>query len=219
VADLEAKRRGLDLHVTTAIYVLGYPDPPCEPTKENLRTPEGQEWRQRVGLTETIRDAIKHCRYALQNSKDEKALARYALPLGLPKETLWEIGRKYLRSKPGYVAFKQHRMDEIWRLKEARTSFGRRRRFPVMSPRDRYRVQKEGFSHEISGTVADLMKMTMVSLAQETGCRMVLQMHDGWKSEVPMDWDDWETYKRIVEKEWIIDGRPITFPAEYEVWQ
>jgi len=108
-------------------------------------------------------------------------------------------------------------MDEIWRLKEARTSFGRRRRFPVMSLRDRYRVQKEGFSHEISGTVADMMKMTMVSLAQ-IGCRMVLQRHDGWYSEVPQDWDDWDAYKRVVEREWIIDGRPISFPADYEEW-
>ncbi len=77
-------------------------------------------------------------------------------------------------------------------------------------------MEKEGLNHEVQGTVADMMKMTMVALS-EIGCTMVLQRHDGWYSAVDMSWDDMALYRSVVEREWQIDGRPISFPSEYEV--
>ena len=150
----------------------------------------------------------------LNYAKNEKAMARYAVELGMSKGELWAYGRRYLAAKPWLMTWKRQRWSEAWRRKEARTAFGRRRRLLG----DQYQIEKEGLNHEIQGTVADMMRVTMVSLAREIpNLRMVLQRHDGWYSEVPEGWDEWATYKRIVEREWIIDGRPICFPADYEV--
>ena len=210
--DLEAKRRGLDLHTVTAIRMFRYPDPAGEPTKEWLKSSPGLEWREQVGFTEPIRGGVKNTRYTMQYAKQPATVARYAVKLGLPPRTLIEFGHRYLRSKPWLTTWKAARWAECWRRKEARTAFGRRRRLLG----DRYQVEKEGLNHEVQGTVADMMKMTMMAL-NELGCRMVLQRHDGWYSSVDSTWNDMASYRSVVEREWIIDGRPISFPAEYEV--
>jgi DNA polymerase I-like protein with 3'-5' exonuclease and polymerase domains len=80
---------------------------------------------------------------------------------------------------------------------------------------DERQIAKEGLNHEVQGTVADIMKRVMYQLSQ-IGMSMVLQRHDGFYHSVPLDWDDWVSYKGIIEQEWIIDGRPISFPAEYD---
>jgi DNA polymerase I-like protein with 3'-5' exonuclease and polymerase domains len=188
-----------------------YPDPPFEPTKEALVTSAGEEWKARVGFHKEIRDGVKNTRYTMQYAKQAHTVARYAVKLGLPAKTLIEFGHRYLRSKPWLVQWKSQRWAEAWRRKEARTAFGRRRRLLG----DRYQIEKEGLNHEVQGTVADMMKMTMVSLNM-IDCRMVLQRHDGWYSEVQEGWDRMSEYQAVVEREWIIDGRPFTCPAEYE---
>ena len=210
-ADLEVKTRGLDLHTVTAIRMLKYAEPPFEPTKENLKSDIGLAWRESVGFSESVRTLVKNCRYTLNYALNEKAMAKYAAKLGIPAKELCRYGALYLRSKPGLVAWKRTRWALALAHKCAWTSFGRRRRLLG----DPMRVQKEGLNHEIQGTVADMMKVTMVALSG-IGCRMVLQRHDGWYSAVPAAWSDWERYKAIVEREWEIDQRPITFPAEYE---
>jgi DNA polymerase I-like protein with 3'-5' exonuclease and polymerase domains len=148
----------------------------------------------------------------MQYAKQPATVARYAVKLGLPPRTLIEFGHRYLRSKPWLVAWKQARWAAVYQAREARTAFGRRRRLLG----DRYQVEKEGLNHEVQGTVADMMKMTMVALA-EIGCQMVLQRHDGWYSAVPLEWDRLDEYHAIVERQWTIDGRPFTCPAEFEV--
>lgn len=209
--DLEAKRRGLDLHTVTAIRMFKYPDPAGEPTKEWLKSSHGLAWRGETGFSEAIRGGVKNTRYTMQYAKQPATVARYAVKLGMDPKELIKFGHLYLRSKPWLVAWKRARWEAVWRAKEARTAFGRRRRLLG----DRYQVEKEGLNHEVQGTVADMMKMTMVAL-NEIGCTMVLQRHDGWYSSVDMNWNDMASYRSIVEREWIIDGRPISFPAEYE---
>ncbi len=211
-SDLDAKRKGYDLHTVTAIRMFKYPDPPGEPTKEWLKSEPGQEWRARVGFTEAIRGGVKNTRYTMNYAKQPATVARYAVKLGLPPKTLIEFGHRYLRSKPQLVAWKAQRWAEAWRRKEARTAFGRRRRLLG----DRYQVEKEGLNHEVQGTVADMMKTTMVALS-EIGCPMALQRHDGFYHSVDLTWDRMAEYKAIVEREWVIDGRPISFPCEIEV--
>ncbi len=47
--------------------------------------------------------------------------------------------------------------------------------------------------------------------------------NDGWSSSVDLTWDDMATwddrasYRTIVEREWMVNGKPINFPAESEV--
>lgn len=210
--DLEVKRRGLDLHTVTAISMFRYPDPPGDPTKEWLSGSDGTEWRLRVGFTKELRDGVKNIRYTMHYAKKVGTVVQYAMKVGIPAETLIKFAHSYLRVKPWLVRWKEQRWAEAVRRKEARTAFGRRRRLFG----DPYRMAKEGLNHEVQGTVADMMKMTMVSLAG-IGCEMALQRHDGWYSSVPMGWDRFDEYCAIVEREWMIDERPISFPAEYEV--
>ena len=221
--DLEAKSRGLDLHTVTAIRMFKYPDPPFEPTDENLASSGGISWCQEVGFRKEIRDGVKNTRYTMQYAKNPAAVRRYAVKLGLQPNKLEQFGRLYLQSKPQLRLWKEKIWEDVWRRREARTAFGRRRRFagdPLYGTPEwhkyKAKVEKEGLNHEVQGTVADMMKITQVSLNM-IGCRMVLQRHDGWYSEVPEGWDRMSEYKAIVEREWTIDGRPFTCPAEYEV--
>ena len=208
---LAAKARGHDAHTVNAIHMFHYPDPPGEPTKDWLKTSEGIEWREQVGFTKQIRDGVKNIAYTAQYAKKIETVARYSVKLGMLPKQLIEFGHRYLKLKPRLTAWKRERWEAAWRRKEARTAFGRRRRLLG----DRYQVEKEGLNHEVQGTVADMMKLTVVALA-EIGCHMALQRHDGWCSSVDMTWDDMTSYKAIVERTWEIDGRPISFPAEYE---
>lgn len=218
----EVRRRHLDRHTVNAIRVLRYRDPPADPTKEWLGSEAGLAWREEMGFDLRTRVLIKSCQFCLQYSHGgptgqgaERAMARYATELQMSKEALWAIGRTFLQERPWLTAWKRQRWAEAWRKKEARTAFGRRRRLLG----DRMNVEKEGLNHEVQGTVADIMKMTMVALAEGIpGARMVLQRHDGFYTEVPAAWDDMPTYRAIVEREWTIDNRPISFGAEYEEW-
>lgn len=212
--DLEVKRRGLDLHTVTAIRALGFEDPPGDPTKDWLRGSDGVEWRQKVGFDDRIRLAIKNVRYSAHYSKKIEVVKRYAIALGMDPRKLVQFGYAYMKSKPWLQRWKEQRWAYVSSRKEARTAFGRRRRLMGSI----YQMEKEGLNHEVQGTVADMMKMTMVALG-EIGCNMVLQRHDGWYSDVGQEWSDMDRYKAIVEREWIIDDRPISFPAEYEVWE
>lgn len=223
--DLEVKRRGLDLHTVTAIRILTLSDPPGEPTKDWLASSAGQEWALSNGFDLRTRTLIKNCRYCLNYAHGDKwgrhaenAMDRYATELEMGTAALREYGRLYLAGKPWLTQWKRSRWAATWQTKTARTAFGRRRLFPSTDEKWRVKVETEGLNHEIQGTVADLMKMTMVALAA-IGCEMVLQQHDGWKSSVLADWDRMEEYTAIVEREWVIDGRPISFPAEYDRWE
>ena len=212
--DLEAKQRGLDLHTVTAIHMFKYPDPSGEPTKAFLLSSEGEEWRLRTGFTKEIRDGVKNVRYTMQYAKQAHTVARYAVKLGLPGADLIRFAHLYLKSKPWLVKWKEARWTEAWRRKEARTAFGRRRRLLG----DRYQCEKEGLNHEVQGTVADLMKQTMVLIAQRwPEAHMAYQQHDGWKTQVPNEWNDLDAYRAIVERQVMIDERPINFPCEMEV--
>ena len=212
--DLEAKHRGLDLHTVTAIRMFKYPDPPADPTKEWLKSSHGLAWRGETGFSEAIRGGVKNTRYTMQYAKQPATVARYAVKLGMDPKELIKFGHLYLKSKPWLVAWKRQRWEAVWRAKEARTAFGRRHRLLG----DRYQVEKEGLNHEVQGTVADLMKMTVILISQRwPEAHMVYQQHDGWKTSVPMNWDDIDEYRGIVEREVMIDGRPISFPCEMEV--
>jgi len=215
----DVRRRGSDRHTLNAIRIFRYPDPPADPTKEWLSTSAGKAWRKRVGFTKKIRDVVKNCQYALQYAHGgpdgegaERAMDRYAVEMNLPRAFLREIGERFLRERGWLTAWKRARWAVAWREKEARTAFGRRRRLLG----NRMNIEKEGLNHEVQGTVADICKMLQVALAQAIpGLYMVLQRHDGFYSCVPDTWDDMGTFRAIVEREWIIDGRPLAFGAEY----
>lgn len=219
----EIRLLGLDRHTVNAIRTFKYPDPEGEPTKEWLRSEAGMEWRLACGFNDNLRLLIKNCQYTLQYAHGdlngrhaERALGVYAAKMGLKAPYLYQVGKQFLQANPWLVAFKRQRWAEAWRKKEARTSFGRRRR--LIGPR--INVETDGLNHEVQGTVADIMKMTMVAIENALPeCYMVLQRHDGWYTSVPETFTQHDEYFAIVEREWLIDDRPISFKTEWEIWK
>lgn len=226
--DAEAYRRMWDIHTVTAMRMFKWPEPSFEPTKANLKSSAGQEWCEHIGHLAGMRDSegriiswngdhrlrtlAKNCRYCLQYAQDVAAMDRYAAEMKMDKMKLRHFGALYLASKPWLVAWKRERWASAWRLKEARTAFGRRRRL-VGKRKD---VEKEGLNHEVQGTVADLMKMTLRRIKDRwPESRLAYQSHDGAKIAFPGNLPPRPDIQAIVEREVIIDGRPVSFPAEY----
>ena len=224
--DKEAFDRGYDIHTVTGIRMFRWPDPPFEPTKDALwATDEGREWCGKVAVLIGERDSegrlvpyddscrtrrlVKNCRYALQYALNEKAMGRYAIEMRMKKKDLWHFGKLYLDSKPWLTSWKRRTWADCWRTHEARTAFGRRRKLVGK----RNSVMKEGLNHQIQGTVADLMKLTIVAVCQQ-GAQLVYQTHDGakfiWAGMV-------EALKPYVEREWVLWGRSLFIPASWEV--
>lgn len=223
--DLEAFRQKWDIHTVTAQRMFRWPEFPFEPTKGNIfKSDAGLEWCERVAHQmgwdkpyhddHRFRRLAKNCRYALQYARDEKAMARYAVEMKMPKEVLFRYGRLYLDSKPGLVAWKRRTWASCWRTHEARTLYwGRRRRLVG----NRHAVEKEGLNHIIQGAVADMLKETLFLMLQATPEGwFVLQSHDGWKLGYPRTANPRSVIEKIASREVVMDGRPISFPASWE---
>lgn len=225
--DLEAFRRGYDLHTVTAIRMFKWPDPPFEPTKAHLFGDRGREWCGRVGAllgrfngngqlipyseSDRYRRLAKNIRYALNYAKDEKAAARYAVEMKMTRDELYRHARAYLNAKPALMAWKRQTWAACWRTHEARTAFGRRRR--LWGPR--VQVEKEGLNHVIQGTVADVMKQIIAGVEANTRAIFVMQTHDGAKFRMREGMTgDLIPY---VEHLWDLWGSPLFIPASWEV--
>ena len=221
--DAEAFRRGWDVHTATAQRMLSWPEFSFEPTKANLwRSEAGQEWCARVGhilgtepyhSDHRIRTLVKNVRYTLQYAKNVKALHVYAVEMRMSKSELERYGTLYLKSKPWLVAFKNRTWDDCWRTHEARTFLGRRRKLVGLQSHQ----EKEGLNHIIQGGVADMLKVTIILVRQALGRHcMVFQTHDGNKFLFKRDDEMPSDIKELVDHEWIVDGRPVRYPAEWK---
>ena len=244
--DNEAFARGYDIHTVTAREMFGWPAFTFEPTKAGLKSPAGLEWCAEIGwlihrgqcrLTQHVgcdmipwsgthryRTIVKATRYTLQYAVNEKALARYVIEMRMPREELFTFGVMYLRSKPWLVAWKNQTWASVSRSLIARTWAGRARKFPQWrSVAAKIKTEKEGLNHIIQGGVADMMKMTLAAvwrMFREQGVpgRLVYQSHDGAKWQVPVgNVGVLSRIQEIVEREWVIDGRAIRYPGEFEI--
>lgn len=234
--DNEAFRKAWDIHTVTAQRMFKWPEFTFDPLKKNIYGAPGQEWCAHVGWLihqqtchlkdhtgckvepfhddHRYRRLAKNCRYCLQYAFDEKAMARYAVEMKMPKEQLWAFGKLYLASKPILVAWKRRTWAECWRTHEARTFMGRRRRLGG-AKKD---VMKEGLNHIIQGSVADMMKTTLrLVLAAYPLARLAYQSHDGFKFVFPRNVVVGSRIREIVEREVIAWGKPISFPAAFKV--
>lgn len=103
------------------------------------------------------------------------------------------------------------------------TLLGRRRYFPIFAIRDQInrmveaRAEREAVNHPIQGTAADIIKIAMISLAQQLEgnyrARLLLQVHDELVLEVP---DDELTMVRPLVVETMSNAFPLDVPLKVE---
>jgi len=184
--DLESFALGLDIHTRTACRMFGLDLPPVQ-TGDLHTAPEVGAWRARYswgGSEDARRHMAKTARYALLYAEDHRGIlnVKGIEKLGYTRKELEEFGRAYLRAKPAFVAAKSRAQAECARTGLARTAFGRLRR---LSGDLRTRA-KEGFSHMISGTVSDMMNLTLIGIhAKIPSCHLVVNRHDGAEIAFP----------------------------------
>jgi len=243
--DKEAFDRKYDIHTVTAQRMFRWPEFDFEPTKKALfKAPAGLEWCEQVGRVihagqcrlvghagctihpygedHRYRRLAKNCRYCLQYAKSEKAMGRYVIEMRMRAEELYRFGAMYLASKPWLTRWKAQTWHQVAVTLISRTWAGRARKFPKWkSAAMREKVEKEGLNHIIQGGVADMLKVVLAGVRAlfrrlRVAGRLVYQSHDGAKWAVPREIDLGLGVQEVVEQEWVIDGRPIRYPASYK---
>jgi len=161
----------------------------------------------------------KTARYALLYAEDHRGIlnAKGVEKLGYTRKELEEFGRVYLRAKPAFVAAKSKAQQDCARSGLSRTAFGRLRRLSG-DPRTR---AKEGFSHMISGTVSDMMNLTLIGIhAQIPTCHLVVNRHDGAEVAFPESTSlslSVSILRRLVQRSWSFWGHEFTCPASWSL--
>lgn len=106
----------------------------------------------------------------------------------------------YYKGYPQFTYFKKKTEERVWEKKYSATIFGRKRFFEDKkmffdnTEREMYiaRVKREGFNHIIQGSIADIIKTSMVTLFNKNpfgldNFRLLLQTHDELTIEVKDD--------------------------------
>lgn len=225
--DLEAFEKGYDIHTITACRMVGLSLPP---NLANPHTsPECEEWRVKnkwKGKEDDRRNLAK-VRYCLIFGKNETAVEGSAyekemVRLGYDRNILKKAGRAFLKAKPKLVACKRKWWEECARTGMSRTLLGRRR--PLFG--DYWSKAKEGWAHMLQGLEADLLNMSLIEImALSPAYRLAYPAHDAAKIVVPLSYLEPEylkerqitTFKRIVERDLIIEGNKIKCKATWYI--
>lgn len=219
--DLEAFEANLDIHTLTACQMFGLPMPPSA-REEDVFGERCVEWRQQIGgwgKGDRRRHLAKTVRYALLNALDERGVmeSKEVEEQGLTVDDLLRAARAYLRSKPGYVAWKRAYIEKCLKVGEARSLYGRR--LKLFGPKD-IRA-KQALSHFLQGTEVDILDQTLIEIQRrypETW--LAYPSHDGVK------WVFGEQHqpdvviadlKPFVERRHQIGRHNIALPAEWDV--
>jgi len=223
--DLEAFRRGYDIHTITSCKMLGDPLPP---NLVNPHTsPECEAWREARNWKgkDDRRRGLAKCRYCVLYGKDHKAVedSAYAaqwVKQGGNREELVEAARLFLLSKPQLVACKKKWWKIVAKKCEARTEFGRRRRLFG----DEWDRAKEGWNHMIQGWVSDALNIAILDILEDERYHLVYPKHDAAIISVPTtvltDEEKPRTigkFKDIVERTWAINKHDFVSTAGWSI--
>ena len=182
VDDLEAFRKGFDVHTIRTCRALRHDLPPVL-TKVLHTDPSCQAWRDSwdppwSGAEDRRRHTFKTVGYASQYLISPRGVlqAKGVEELGLTPDELVKFTKQYLASKPVLMARKHHVWDECAQKGVSYTWHGRRRRLYG----DWETRAKEGYSHMISGTVVDYQNQIIIRVQTEfPESHLVLNSHDG----------------------------------------
>lgn len=226
---LRAHREGLDLHTITCCRIFGYDLP------QNLKNPhtstEDEAWRAKYnwqGKDTKVRVLAKNFNHGSKYTATHKFV--YEIKgienYGINYLDLEELAKSYIASQGQCWQNKLDIMKQIQRERVARTLYGFRRLFWDSS----HDTAKEGFSHMISGTVADFNNETLIKLKAELGSAMRLlhNAHDGDKIALRKSYiaDVWrgdakaltEYLKSFIERDIYYEDRSLTMTAGVKVY-
>ena len=233
--ELEGYRKKWDLHTLNACDMWKHERPPVY-TKALHTAPEAEAWRQSwnppwSGAADRRRHTAKTMKYATQFGKDAKAAlnAKGIDKLGLSKKLILTFAGLYLAAKTILTAYKRKKFEEYARTNESRTFRGRRRRLFG----DAWTRAKEGFSHQIAGSLPDIMNDYIIQFARDPLLGkgwLVLNAHDGLTWAMPGTNPNHpliesppsinsvvKRAKEIVERDWDVEGVKMPVSADWEL--
>jgi DNA polymerase-1 len=173
---IDAFRRGMDIHATTAAAVYGVDFDAVSPTQRNFAK------RVNFGLL-----------YGMSSY-------RLAAETGMPRAEADQFVREYFDRFPGVEKYLDETKRQAAKRGYVETLMGRRRYFPALQGQARGRTmamqraaaEREAINMPVQGTAADIMKVAMrrVYDALREGdyrARLLLQVHDELVLEAPKD--------------------------------
>lgn len=175
-AMIEAFRRGMDIHATTAAAVYGVDFDAVSPLQRNFAK------RVNFGLL-----------YGMSSY-------RLAAETGMPQAEADQFVREYFDRFPGVEKYLEETKRQAARRGYVETLMGRRRYFPALQGNARGRTmaiqraaaEREAINMPVQGTAADIMKVAMRRVYDALGrggyrARMLLQVHDELVLETPAE--------------------------------
>ncbi len=153
----------------------------------------GQDFHTQVGAKLMVdRRSAKAINFGIVYGLGANALAN---DLGIPVAEAKQFIDKYFATFPGVREFIRSCQRHAREVGYAETLFGRRRYLPdIHSPNPMLRSAAERIATNMScqGTVADMMKLSMVEIARDLpeGGQMLLQIHDELLFEVKKGFED-----------------------------
>jgi DNA polymerase-1 len=106
---------------------------------------------------------------------DAKAIA---YTTGLPLQTVEEIVAAYFKQAPGVKAYLEDIYARVKRDGYIQTIFGRRRRFPLITPDTWHSIKNEAANFECQSVASDFTQRAVLKLAQSKLCQVILSVHD-----------------------------------------
>lgn len=217
VEGVTAFNTGMDIHTLTACRLFDLPLP-HDVMNPHLSS-EDAVWREKVqwrGKDDTRRGIAKNFRYGTQYClKPEAVLTIKDLEqFNLSQAELLRLAHLYWQiTQPQQIAKFEH-MKRIRKAKVARTLYGSRRIFFDASDD----TAKEGFNHEIQGTVVDYMNQVLLRIVREyPGSYIVHNGHDSYKiAFAASQYDPHETFhhtKALTEGQLSLDGLTVKVTA------
>ena len=219
---IHAVRDGLDIHTATACHLFHLTSP------WDLQDPHGSvvdtDWRSHVqwrGKDDSRRGIAKNFRYGTQYClKPEAVLSIKDLEqFDLSREEILELAHRYWNLTAAQQTAKFAHMQRIKRDKVARTLYGSRRIFFEGSDD----TAKQGFNHEIQGTVVDYMNHVILTIADRwPASYLVHNAHDGIKVAFPADADHTSEVlvpqvKAVIEGQLCLDDLTVPVTATCKV--
>ena len=213
-----------DPHTLNMCDFLGYPYPVNKRDPHNA--PEDEEWRTKLdwrGKDDLRRRFAKTFVFRLIYRGDPRFAGDIpgARQLGLDGKKLVQAADRWLLA---HAAIRPYwaRIDEQIRTKGFTSTWtGRKRRYMSIGP-DKVipmGVFREGANHPIQGAVADLKNITMLELLHRCDwLTLAKEQHDAFWLECPVEREQetWPIYQEVVQRERVIEGVRMKFPAEFK---
>lgn len=216
---IKAHQEGYDLHTITCcnIFAMDYPS--------NLKNPhsssEDAEWRTKYnwqGKDTKQRVLAKNFNHGSKYTKTWRFVYRIEdiEKYGVSRDSLGQLARRYIDSKKEAWQRKLAIMAHIQRARISRTLYGGRRVFFDSSEE----TGREGFSHQVSGTVSDYNNHTLILFERLLGdaVRLGHNAHDGDKLFIKKDSvPSMDELRQIIERPIEYNGKQLIMTAGIKI--